>query len=66
HIQGRVSLIALLEGEQLTIKFASVPNQKLFLSIDGYECVQKDVAVEKDTFIIEDYFEHTLIYRRKL
>ncbi|MDE7095028.1 MAG: hypothetical protein K2O23_00915, partial [Anaeroplasmataceae bacterium] len=65
HIQGRISLIALLEGEQITIKFASVPNQKLFLNIDQYECVQKDVAVEKDAFIVEDYFEHTLIYRRK-
>ncbi|MDE7106597.1 MAG: hypothetical protein K2O22_05475, partial [Anaeroplasmataceae bacterium] len=66
HIQGRVSLIALLEREQITIKFASVSNQKLFLSIDGYECVKTDVTIENDTFIVEDYFEHKIIYRRKL
>lgn len=65
HIQGRGSLIALFEEEKITIKFSSVPNQKLLLNVVGYECVQKDVATEKDTFIVEDYFEHTLIYRRK-
>lgn len=65
HIQGRASLIALLEDDKITIKFASVPNQRLFFSINGYECIQTDVAIEKDAFIIGDYFEHTLIYRRK-
>ncbi|MDE6656023.1 MAG: hypothetical protein K2J85_03430, partial [Anaeroplasmataceae bacterium] len=66
HFQGRFSLIALFEDEQITIKFASVPNQKLFLSINEYECIQADVSTEKDTFNIEDCFEHTMIYRRKL
>ncbi|MDE6408500.1 MAG: hypothetical protein K2K48_07520 [Anaeroplasmataceae bacterium] len=65
-IRGRVSMIASLKDDYITIKFASVPNQKLIVNIKGYECVQTDVAMEKDTFIVDDYFEHTLIFRRSL
>ncbi|MDE6242210.1 MAG: hypothetical protein K2M08_07310 [Anaeroplasmataceae bacterium] len=64
-IQGRASMIVLLKDEQIKIKFAGVPNHNLSLSIDGYECVDTDVFREKDTFEVKDYFEHTIVYRRK-
>lgn len=64
-IDGIASMIFKVQDDEIRLKVSSDLKQKFFVQIDGFVYVDTDLKTEENKYIIEDEYEHTILFRRE-
>ncbi|MBD5390454.1 hypothetical protein HDR67_00360 [bacterium] len=64
HIDGIACMIFKVQDDEILLRLSSDFKQEIFIHIDGFSCVEADLIKKEDNFIIEDEYEHTILFRR--